>query len=236
MTGRYFCPHYNPYSGGFSIKGERHCIVEAQGQWTGRIATSRTDYVPCTGGPARATYFNNRTTTYHEVHRGAVFTSEVSLSGFGSSLSVSAEYGTATRVRYEYPRSRRRHRFCLGGNASTLARSSRLFVTFVKPRSAGGPDCRAVPDPDGARGPCLGGAVPPSVPLCCSLRCRRWRAAATTALTPPVDPAADPTRRTAATSRPPRVWVWSAVRWVIRSRTPRPGASAGRPPGCRTPR
>ncbi len=142
MTGRYFCPHYNPYSGGFSVKGERHCVVEAQGEWTGRIETSRTDYVPCTGGPARATYFNNRTTTSHEVHRGAVFTSEVSLSGFGSSLSVSAEYGTATRVRYQYPRSHRRHRFCLGGNASTLAHSSRLFVTFVKPRSGGGPDCR----------------------------------------------------------------------------------------------
>ena len=142
MTGRYFCPHYNPYSGGFNVKGERHCVVEAQGEWTGRIETSRTDYVPCTGGPARATYFNNRTTTSHEVHRGAVFTSEVSLSGFGSSLSVSAEYGTATRVRYHYPRSHRRHRFCLGGNASTLARSSRLFVTYVKPRSGGGPDCR----------------------------------------------------------------------------------------------
>ncbi|CAI9407744.1 hypothetical protein HIDPHFAB_04845 [Nocardioides sp. T2.26MG-1] len=131
VTSQYTCYHYNPYFGGSLNTGK--CVTESSGEWTGEVNKDQARFQGCNSGRAHAIRFTNRDQKYLKTSEGVTYSSTVSAGALGSSLAVTASYGSETGINVTFNQGGKVHRFCSGGNAETIAKSSALYVDFVPP-------------------------------------------------------------------------------------------------------
>ncbi len=121
---------YNPsYYGGFASGGALQCDPKSSGRWTGVVHTPKTRFVPCTQGRTPVVFMNNRTTTGFGIGAGVNFTAEVGATSPVGGITTTMKYGGATKLAYNLDQGGHKHRFCAGGNGTTLTSSSKLFIS-----------------------------------------------------------------------------------------------------------
>lgn len=131
VTSQYTCYHYNPYFGGALRAGK--CITESSGEWTGDVNKDQARFQRCNSGRAHTIRFTNRDQRYLQTGEGATYSSTVSAGALGSSLTVTATYGSEANIKVNFDQGGKLHRFCSGGNGETIAKSSALYVDFMPP-------------------------------------------------------------------------------------------------------
>jgi hypothetical protein len=141
VDSEYVCRTYYPF-GVIQGTAARTCATESSGEWTGALERTPVDYKSCGEGAAEIDYVNNQQDTEAGISEGVTFRSEVSAEALGTALGFSTQYGSDTFLVYRFDRTRKKRRFCLGGNGTSVRDSSRLYITSVKP---GTPSC----DPPG---------------------------------------------------------------------------------------
>jgi hypothetical protein len=131
VDSEYVCRPTYPFGviqGTSSLK----CATESSGEWTGALKRTPVDYKSCSEGSAVLDGVDNHAVTEVGVGQGVTFNSEVAATSLDTSFAFSTTYGADTFMVYKLDQTKRRHRFCLGGNGRFVRDSSALYVTTVK--------------------------------------------------------------------------------------------------------
>ncbi|MCM0622821.1 hypothetical protein [Nocardioides bruguierae] len=142
VTNSYTCPSYNPYAGGFNMD----CVAESSGQWTGKVASKAAQFRGCFVDSDGGWFFRSRSKKEFITTDGVEYTNGVSGGVGGSSLKVSVTYGADTYVKLIVHETKRRHRYCIGGNEDLVTESAALYMNLRDKTGGGG--CRTDGDTD----------------------------------------------------------------------------------------
>ncbi|TIC85536.1 hypothetical protein [Nocardioides sp. GY 10127] len=137
VTNTYTCPSYNPYAGGFGVG----CLPESSGDWTGEVTTKAATFKGCFADSDGGWYFGNRSQREFITTDGVEYNNAVSAGAGGSSLKVSVTYGSDTYVKLVLDKTKKRHRYCIGGNADLVKNSSALYLNLRDKTTGSG--CRS---------------------------------------------------------------------------------------------
>ncbi|CAI9404036.1 hypothetical protein [Nocardioides sp. T2.26MG-1] len=127
-TSQYTCYKTNPY---FPHLRTSKCVTESSGHWTGDVRKEATRFRGCGSGKADPIRFTNHDQKGLKTSDGVKYSSSVSAGALGTSMTVSATYGGATRVDLEFDQERRVNRFCSGGNGEAVSSSSAFYVDYL---------------------------------------------------------------------------------------------------------
>lgn len=86
----------------------------------------------CAAGPSNILRFSNRTQRYVQTSDGVKYSSSVSAGAMGSSLTVTATYGSDATVKLAIDQGGKKHRFCVGGDERYVSDSAKLYINLVK--------------------------------------------------------------------------------------------------------
>jgi hypothetical protein len=137
ISSQYTCYSYNPYSGGYLGTGK--CVTESSGKWTGVVHSSKETFHGCHFDGSNVTEFSNRTQKSLATGAGVSYASSVSAGALGSSLTISAAYGSGTEVRLNFDQGGKKHKFCVGGDSQYVSESAKLYVNSLNPHKQDGP-------------------------------------------------------------------------------------------------
>jgi hypothetical protein len=129
ITSQYTCYTYNSYFG--SYLGSGKCVTESSGKWTGPVHTEQTSFRGCHSAGSNVSTFTNRHQKEIATTAGVTYSSKMSLGALGSSLEVTAKYGSGTEVRLKFDQGGRKHKFCVGGNEGYVSESAELYVNSL---------------------------------------------------------------------------------------------------------
>lgn len=81
--------------------------------------------------------FSNRNQLEVNTAVGVSYSSKASVSAWGTSLEVSANYGDDSAVRLLIDQGGKKHRFCVGGDRSLVSQSAKLYINSMDPTDDG---------------------------------------------------------------------------------------------------
>jgi hypothetical protein len=142
VTSQYNCypiVYFGSWPG--TSKLDVKCDTTSSGKWTGVVRSVKAKYVPCTQGRTPVVFMNNRTWKGFGIGKGVTFRSEAGVNTPTGGFTVSTQYGAGTRLYYSLDQGGKKHRFCAGGNGSTLTSSSKLYISSRV--SSPPPSCRS---------------------------------------------------------------------------------------------